>query len=311
MIDAVLLISAGTLAAGTVLLLLPGAAAPEIVGEAAGPMPGQIRRVRGLLDGVRGRLTGRARGADVIRESATLLRQLAALLQSGRGPGRVWDDLARRWAMADRGSSSGPAAGVATRGAHPLAQVCARAAAADRMGRGAADGLERFAGELQARLTHGRAAGAGSARGSHSSGPRRWGRAGGRRGPVRSWVTGSRREDQRLLDVVGRLAGLLRLSEETGAPLSRLVEELAATLDDDGEAAAAIASAAAGPRLTQRVLAGLPLGGVLVGQLIGADAVAVLLGSALGAACLVAGAVLMVLGMLWSRRMIQAVESHA
>ncbi|OSM44078.1 hypothetical protein BCY76_004415 [Nesterenkonia sp. PF2B19] len=124
MIDAVLLISAGTLAAGTVLLLLPGAAAPEIVGEAAGPMPGQIRRVRGLLDGVRRRLTGRARGADVIRESATLLRQLAALLQSGRGPGRVWDDLARRWAMADRGSSSGPAAGVATRGAHPLAQVC-------------------------------------------------------------------------------------------------------------------------------------------------------------------------------------------
>ncbi|OSM44079.1 type II secretion system F family protein [Nesterenkonia sp. PF2B19] len=89
------------------------------------------------------------------------------------------------------------------------------------------------------------------------------------------------------------------------------MEELAATLDDDGEAAAAIASAAAGPRLTQRVLAGLPLGGVLVGQLIGADAVAVLLGSALGIACLVAGAVLMVLGMLWSRRMIQAVESHA
>ncbi|GAB3192817.1 hypothetical protein GCM10027061_23890 [Nesterenkonia suensis] len=107
-----------------------------------------------------------------------------------------------------------------------------------------------------------------------------------------------------------RMAGLLRLSEETGAPLSRLAEELATTLDDDVEVAAAVSAAVAGPRLTQRVLAGLPIGGLLVGQLIGADVLGVLLGTAVGLGCLTVGAGLMLAGVAWSRRMIQVVESH-
>lgn len=293
--------------------------------ETALPMPrarreGARRRALRML-GIDG-----GRGAGVTRDAAMLLRQLSALLQSGRGPGQVWADLAHQWAARGQGTSVvNPRRGAVEHlpMEHPLAQLCARAAAADRAGRGAADGLDRFTAELRERLNASgplrrfigpRALWTGALRLHRTGAPRRsalhhlpawpWGSGSvsGSASPA-----GSRRDDRRLLRVASRLAGLLRLSEDTGAPLSRLAEELASTLDDDGEVAAAISSAVAGPRLTQVVLAALPVGGLLVGQLIGADVLGVLFGSPAGLFCLSAGGALMLAGVWWSRGMIRAV----
>ncbi|WP_460690580.1 type II secretion system F family protein [Nesterenkonia suensis] len=336
MTAALLLVSAGALALAMPLLLIPRPPGAARGGAAVrGPVPRQL--VRPLRGGPRapGRETGRRgraarrrrRGSvrvDTTRDAAMLIRQLSALLQSGRGPGQAWEDLSRQWAArqgdgADRSSARTPGAAPASGQDHPLAQLCARAAAADRAGRGAADGLERFAAELRAGLRRRRRIGTPASRltgATSAAAVGIWPRAAahdvpaGPRPGASTWGAGSRSADQRLLAVVMRMAGLLRLSEETGAPLSRLAEELATTLDDDVEVAAAVSAAVAGPRLTQRVLAGLPIGGLLVGQLIGADVLGVLLGTAVGLGCLTVGAGLMLAGVAWSRRMIQVVESH-
>ncbi len=64
----------------------------------------------------------------------------------------------------------------------------------------------------------------------------------------------------------------------------------------------------AGPRATARMLAGLPVVGLVLGMLMGADPLAWLLGTVPGAACLVAGVVLTGVGMWWTGRIAQAVE---
>lgn len=335
-----LLLSAGAFGMAAALLLVPrgqarvGSAAGPGLGPGLGPGRGQgsgrrptpvtgrsVPLARGVRQGPRGggllgplRLLGLGRGGvDVTRDAALLLRQLSALLQSGRGPGQVWEDLARQWALwhsdaSAAGAGPRPDGPAPRQSMHPLAQLCARAAAADRAGRGAAEGLDRVVAELRRRLDEAGRLGPFAELRAGLLPARRPRRRDPRVGP--ELTAGSRREDVRLLRVARRLAGLLRLSEETGAPLSRLAEELAATLDDDGEVAAAISSAVAGPRLTQLVLAALPVGGLLIGQLIGADALGVLLGSPVGLACLGAGGGLVLAGMWWSRGMIRAVENH-
>ena len=64
----------------------------------------------------------------------------------------------------------------------------------------------------------------------------------------------------------------------------------------------------AGPRATARTLATLPLIGLLLGVLMGADPIGWLLGSALGLGCLAGGAVLTGLGILWTSRIAAGVE---
>lgn len=220
--------------------------------------------VRGGTAAVGGR-RGRRVTPDLTRDSAMLLRQLSALLQSGRSHGQVWGDLHRQWEA---------------RGGHRFLELCARAASAEQAGQGAAQGLDRFARELRTEKA--------------------------RRPPHRQRL-GRQADTSTLLDVTQKLAGLLKLAEETGAPLSRLAEELAAAFDDDAEVRAAVSSAVAGPQLTQIILAALPVGGVLVGQMIGADALALLFGTGLGLLCLTAGISLLLVGLGWSRGMIRSV----
>lgn len=322
-VSVVLLVSAAGLGALTVLLALP--LSGSTTGQGSGWASGESARSGGrceflrseFLRGLRRRyaasaegggpsVRGRHRsGTGVTGEAAMLLRQLSALLQSGRGPGQVWEDLRRQWTRAPAGQPGH--GGVSTHGGpdHMLGLMCARAAASDRSGRGAAEGLERLAAELTESLR------------SASIIPRMVSRGGASRksrwiptGPGRIRGGSRAADDVALLMVLTRLAGLMRLSEQTGAPLSRLVDELARTLDDDAETRAAIRSAVAGPRLTQLILAALPVGGVIVGQLIGADALAVLFGTAAGLGCLILGGLFMVLGVLWSHRMILGVQRH-
>lgn len=153
---------------------------------------------------------------------------------------------------------------------HPLTAVCRHAAAAESSGAGTAEGLRRA---LAARELN------------SPSGP----------------------ELRRLLN---RLLAVTALSEQTGAPLSALVEQLADSVDSSAELAAAVQTATAGPRLTQLLLTLLPVGGLGLGQLMGAQPLAALFGGGLGLACLAGGTLCLLAGRVWSARMIRTVLRH-
>lgn len=113
-----------------------------------------------------------------------------------------------------------------------------------------------------------------------------------------------------LSEVLEHLISIHALSQSTGAPLSELCRRAAASLEDSAAQIAAVRTAAAGPRLTQLILAALPLGGLVIGVLMGADPLAMLFGSVLGWGCLVVGLGSLLLGWRWSTRMIRAVGQH-
>ena len=202
-------------------------------------------------------LVTRLRGGQVMppeqlrKDSAALLRQLSALLQSGRGEGQAWGDLLVHWRRRDP--------------EHPLTRICVQAAATEASGSGTAVGLRRAAAQTQSR---------------------------------------------QLRHVVNRLIAVTALSEQTGAPLSHLLEQLAGAADDSAQLAAAVQTAVAGPKLTQLILTLLPAGAVVLGHLMGAAPTATLLGGGLGLLCLLAGIGCLMLGRIWSAHMIGTVMRH-
>lgn len=113
-----------------------------------------------------------------------------------------------------------------------------------------------------------------------------------------------------VLRCVEQLIAVTALSEQTGAPLSRLVEQLAEGMDEASELHAAVKTAVAGPKLTQVVLALLPLGGLGLGQMMGVSPLTTLVGTALGWLCLLLGLSLLAAGWWWSTRLIRGVISH-
>jgi tight adherence protein B len=64
--------------------------------------------------------------------------------------------------------------------------------------------------------------------------------------------------------------------------------------------------ALAGARATATLLAGLPLVGAGLGFLMGANVVAVLLGTPIGRACLVVGVAAWVVGRRWTRHLVSS-----
>jgi tight adherence protein B len=103
---------------------------------------------------------------------------------------------------------------------------------------------------------------------------------------------------------IGRLASSVwRLAEKTGAPAADLVERIEADARAADRAAASAAAQAAGAQATALLLAALPVGGIALGIAIGADPVAVLLHTPLGAACAVGAVVLQGGGLLWADRL--------
>ncbi|MFC0313356.1 type II secretion system F family protein [Gordonia phosphorivorans] len=102
------------------------------------------------------------------------------------------------------------------------------------------------------------------------------------------------------------LPGLHRLGEawsisvRHGLPMVALLEALRADLVQRREFAARTEAGLAGPRATAMVLAGLPLLGLGLGQLMGAAPLAVLLGTPLGSVLLVVGVGLAAAGVCWA-----------
>lgn len=104
------------------------------------------------------------------------------------------------------------------------------------------------------------------------------------------------------------LAGLVRLSGSTGIALAEAIEVLA---DDATEAAVArreVASLVAGPRATAGMLTLLPVFGIVMGQMIGADPWRVLLHTSAGAITMITGTALAAAGVMWTATMVRRAE---
>lgn len=113
--------------------------------------------------------------------------------------------------------------------------------------------------------------------------------------------------DARRAPVLGQVAACWRVGARGSG--------LAASLRTMGESARAaedvrveMEGQLAGPRATARMLAGLPVLGIGLGVLLGADPLAWLLGTPPGVACLVAGVALTAVGTWWTGRIAASVE---
>ncbi|MEZ5118012.1 MAG: type II secretion system F family protein [Candidatus Nanopelagicales bacterium] len=104
------------------------------------------------------------------------------------------------------------------------------------------------------------------------------------------------------------LAACWEVGESSGAGLAASVERLVASARAAEEVRSQLEAQLAGPRATARMLATLPLIGVGMGMLLGADPVGWLVGTAAGRGCLAAGLGLTALGMAWTGRIAAGVE---
>jgi tight adherence protein B len=103
-----------------------------------------------------------------------------------------------------------------------------------------------------------------------------------------------------------QLAACFDIAEASGCPLADVLTRFAAQLEVEDDADAARQTALAGPKATVRLLTWLPLMGLGLGMALGVDPLAILLGTPLGLATLVAGIALTVAGRVWSARLVTA-----
>ena len=96
-----------------------------------------------------------------------------------------------------------------------------------------------------------------------------------------------------------------------GAPLADVLERVALSVAADEEAVGELRAATAGPRATARVLAWLPVLGLLVASALGADPVGVLLGGGVGSFAALVGLGLLLVGRLWTRALLARAGSSA
>lgn len=110
------------------------------------------------------------------------------------------------------------------------------------------------------------------------------------------------------LPILQSLAALWRVAEGSGAGLAEAADRLALAETAAQQARAEVVAQLASPRATAKVLAGLPLVGVMLGSGLGASPVSWLLGSVGGYSVLAVGLLLEILGLWWIARLTQGVE---
>jgi tight adherence protein B len=122
-----------------------------------------------------------------------------------------------------------------------------------------------------------------------------------------------RRRDRpgRVDDDVAAAAAAFRLARELGAPPGQVLGAVVTGVAELREAQALRRASLAGPRATARLLGWLPLAGIGLGMLLGADPIGVLLGGGAGGAALAAGTTLFVLGHRWVARLVRDAEKAA
>ena len=95
------------------------------------------------------------------------------------------------------------------------------------------------------------------------------------------------------------LARAWQLANRTGADMAAALDRVADALFEDDAVGLVVASEAAGPRASGKIMAVLPLAGIGLGYLIGGNPVQFLIGTPYGWACLVLGTSLACVGVLW------------
>ncbi len=108
-------------------------------------------------------------------------------------------------------------------------------------------------------------------------------------------------------DDLHRIARAWEVAETHGLALADLLQAARSDLVGRSRFRTRAEAGLAGARATAAVLAGLPILGVGLGQLMGAEPVRILLGGGLGAVLLVVGTVLVVAGLSWTDRIVDRV----
>lgn len=235
---------------------------PDPARRAPGPAaPFRGRRLLGRV------LSGRAHGKAPYVPMTVVVQQMAALLNGGRAPARLWDELWLLYAGDTAPDArfeqlQGPALAPAT-----LAFLAAARAAALR-GSSVAHAI-RSAEAI-------RGTGADTAADAFEQG------------------------------VWAQLAACFDVAEASGCPLADVLARFAAQLEAEDDAEAARQTALAGPRATVRLLGWLPLLGLGLGVLLGVDPVKVLLATPYGIAAFAMGVMLTAAGRIWSDRLVRA-----
>ncbi|WP_436774284.1 type II secretion system F family protein [Yinghuangia sp. YIM S09857] len=103
-------------------------------------------------------------------------------------------------------------------------------------------------------------------------------------------------------DALARIAACWRVAAERGAGFAPALDRIAAGLRAEESGHRELEAELSGARTTARLLAALPLVGLVLGQGVGADPLDVLLHTPLGVGCLVLGLILIALGLDWTDR---------
>jgi tight adherence protein B len=109
-------------------------------------------------------------------------------------------------------------------------------------------------------------------------------------------------------DSLTAVAAAWHLAEQAGAPLAVILDRMAASIQDAVDLDREVAVEAGPARATARLMAALPIFGLGLGLLLGVNPVAVLLGSGVGVACLVAGLALACGGVWWIEHIVSSLE---
>lgn len=205
-----------------------------------------------------------------------------------------------------RPSAPSPGAGPRRRPAGLLARLpaglAARPAAARRRTEGLAlEWLEAVAAELRA----GRGAAAALLAAPHATVVVPHAAAAARSGAD---VVDALRRDGCRDPLLAGVAACWEVAEGSGAGLASSLTTLADAARESRRVRDELAAGLAEPRATAVVLAGLPVLGLALGSMLGADPLRWLLGTPAGRAVLAAGALLQVLGAVWAWRITRALE---
>lgn len=121
-------------------------------------------------------------------------------------------------------------------------------------------------------------------------------------------VSAGLRADAQAQPILGQLAACWEVAAHTGSGLAQSVAMLAESARTREELEATLNAELAGPRATARVLAMLPIVGILLGVSLGADPVAWLTGSAVGRLCAFGGLAFTIAGWSWANLFVRKVE---
>ncbi|MFC6087546.1 type II secretion system F family protein [Sphaerisporangium aureirubrum] len=100
-----------------------------------------------------------------------------------------------------------------------------------------------------------------------------------------------------------RLAACWRVGPVVGGGMTALIERVTAALRDAESHRSEVAAQLAGPRATARLLAALPVLGLLLGTALGLHPHTFLLSTPAGLSCLAIGLTLTATGLLWTHRL--------